>query len=129
MIIKQNKTILILEDDVPVLNALSDKLKREGFETLQAENGEVGLELATKNHPDMILLDIIMPIMDGEEFLKKIRKSKETWGKKVPIMILTNLSEESKKKLEKYHPTFYFVKTSLSMNDVVEKIREQFNNK
>lgn len=71
-------TILIVEDDVPELNALRDKFTHEGFSILEAKNGEEGLATALREHPDLILLDIIMPVMDGMTMLVNLRK--DPWG-------------------------------------------------
>lgn len=87
----QNKKILIVEDEAPLRQAIFDKFSREGFQTFQAKNGEEGLDVALKEHPDLILLDIIMPKVDGLSMLKTLRQDK--WGKNVPILILTNLND------------------------------------
>lgn len=118
--------ILIVEDDLPVLNALADKLAREGFGVLQAKDGEEGLGVANLEHPDLILLDIIMPKMDGLTMMKKLRAA-SAWGKSVPIIILTNLTadEESvNKSIAEGEPSFYLIKTNWSMSDVVDRVRE-----
>jgi DNA-binding response OmpR family regulator len=118
--------ILIVEDDLPVLGALVDKLTREGFEALQAKDGEEGLSVANQEHPDLILLDIIMPKMDGLTMMKKLRAASD-WGKSVPIIILTNLTaddESINKGITEGEPSFYLIKTNWSMSDVVERVRE-----
>lgn len=123
------KTILIVEDDPPILRALVDKLTMEGFEILQARDGEEGLIMASNKHPDIILLDIIMPKMDGLSMMKKLR-SKNVWGKSVPIILLTNLSpddERINKSITEDAPAYYLLKPNWSMDDVVEKVRERLN--
>lgn len=123
------QTILIVEDDLPVLNALVDKLTREGFKVLQAKDGEEGLMVADREHPDLILLDILMPKMDGLTAMKKLR-AESAWGKHVPIILLTNLSPDEEKinaSIAENEPAYYFVKTNLSMSDLVEKIKERIN--
>jgi len=118
--------VLVVEDDLPVLNALVDKLTREGLDVVQAKDGEDGLVIANNEHPDIILLDIIMAKMDGLAMMKKLRAENE-WGKNVPVIILTNLSpdaEEIKKSIAEGEPALYLIKTDWSMGDVVEKIRE-----
>src|SRR3990167_6145262 len=118
------KTILIVEDEISLLNALRDKLTREGFSTLEAKNGEEGLEVALREHPDLILLDIVMPKMDGMTMLRKLRE--DLWGKSAKVIILTNLSDKEKmaealeQKLHKY-----LVKSDWKIEDVVAKVREQ----
>jgi len=119
-----NKKILIVEDEEPILRALVDKFTREGFETLEARNGEEGLEIALREHPDLILLDIIMPKMDGMTMLHKLRE--DTWGEQVPVIILTNLSEAEKMKEAMEAGVFDFlVKTNWRLEDVVKKVREK----
>ena len=68
------KIILVVEDEKPMARALELKLYHEDFEVLEVENGEKGLEIALREHPDLILLDIIMPGMDGTTMLKKLRE-------------------------------------------------------
>ena len=117
------KKILIVEDEVSLLNVLSEKLKLEGFEILEAKNGEEGLDLAIKQKPDLILLDIIMPKMDGITMLGKLREN--SWGKHVPVIILTNLSSGSEilKSVEK-KVFSYLIKSDWKLEDVVKKIKK-----
>jgi len=119
------KKILIVEDESPVRKALVEKFQNEGFETAIAFNGEEGLEQADRLHPDLILLDLIMPKMDGMTMLKKLRASGE-WGKQVPVIILTNLSSDDDGRISdvaELLPTYYLVKTDWRLNDVVEKVK------
>ncbi len=121
------KTILVVEDDLSLLGALADKFSREGFAVLQAKNGEEGLESALKNQPNMILLDIVMPVMDGMTMLKKLRATNE-WGKTVPVIILTNLTSDNDERMRditETNPAYYLVKTDWKIEDVVEKVRER----
>lgn len=122
-------TILIIEDDAPMLNALHDKLTREGFSVLEARNGEEGLEVALRERPDLILLDIVMPKMDGMTVLKKLRRESE-WGKTARIIILTNLSSDNEQRnqdITETEPAFYLVKTDWTLEDIVAKIRERLS--
>lgn len=124
---KTNKKILIVEDELSLRNALSDKLLREGFEIVEAKNGEEGLEVALREHPDLILIDIIMPVMDGMTMLKKLRDEDE-WGKTVPVIILTNLTSDNEERLRDItnaEPSYYLVKSDWKIEDVVAKIRER----
>ncbi|HCA67457.1 MAG: hypothetical protein A2249_02300 [Candidatus Jacksonbacteria bacterium RIFOXYA2_FULL_44_7] len=121
---ENKKTILIIEDERSLREALRDKLTREGFSTLEAKNGEEGLDVALREHPELILLDIVMPVMDGMTMLKQLREN--AWGKNVKIIILTNLSDIEKiadsVKNEVYD---YLVKTDWKLEDVVTKVRER----
>ena len=67
------KTILIVEDELPMLKALADKFSLEGFEILEAKDGAEGLEAAISKKPDLIILDIFMPVMDGKAMFEKLR--------------------------------------------------------
>ena len=123
------KKILIVEDEIVVALPLLDTLKKEGFNVIKAKDGEEGLAVALKDRPDLILLDILMPKMDGLTMMKKLRAENE-WGKTVPIILLTNLnpdSEEINKRIAEDVPAYYLVKTNWSMGDVIEKIKERLD--
>ncbi|OHA67077.1 MAG: hypothetical protein A3C82_02370 [Candidatus Wildermuthbacteria bacterium RIFCSPHIGHO2_02_FULL_47_12] len=117
------KTILIVEDEISLLHALRDKLAREGFAVLEAKNGKEGLGIALREHPDLILLDIIMPVMDGITMLKKLRH--DLWGVQAAVMILTNLSDaEDVLMRSDKDPLDYLVKTDWKLEDVAAKVKE-----
>lgn len=121
---KISKKILVVEDEISLLQALILKLKKEGFHVLSARNGQEGLEVAGKEHPDLILLDIIMPVMDGMTMLKKLREDPR--GKDVPIIILTNLTGSDKVADALENESFdYLVKSDWKLEDVVKKVREK----
>lgn len=90
----KTKKILIVEDEASTIQALTEKLSEAGFVILQAKNGREGLKISLDKHPDLILLDIIMPKMDGLTMLKKLRK--DNWGKNASVIILTNLTDPRK---------------------------------
>lgn len=119
------KTILIIEDEPSLLWVLGDKFSRdEGFNVLKAKNGEEGLNLALKKHPDLILLDIVMPKMDGIAVLKKLRE--DNWGKTVEVIMLTNLSGTEKiQEAKKYGSFEYLVKSNWTMADIAKKLKEK----
>lgn len=75
------KKILIVEDEESLLKTLGEKFTLEGFEVVKAQNGVEGLRVALQEHPDLILLDIVMPVMGGMEMLGKLRQ--DDWGKNV----------------------------------------------
>lgn len=119
------KIVLITEDEPAMLNILTDKLHESGFETLQARNGEEGLHLALEHHPDLILLDILMPKVDGMTMMKTLRE--DSWGKTVPIIMLTNVSADTDEALQaivKNQPAYYLVKSNNTLEEVVEKVKE-----
>jgi DNA-binding response OmpR family regulator len=118
------KQILIVEDEKMLLDALSDKLNSEGFSALKAENGVEGLEAALQKHPDLILLDIMMPKMDGMAMLKELRK--DAWGENVPVIMLTNLSDEkSISEALSDKVTDYLVKSDLNINEISKIIKDK----
>lgn len=121
---KINKTVLIIEDEEATLKVLVSKFKHEGFDVLETRDGEEGLNVSFKEKPDLILLDIIMPKMDGMTFLKELRK--DSWGKNVPIIILTNLSDD-KSIAEAMEGGVYdfLVKASWETADVVKRAKER----
>lgn len=121
---EQKKIILVVEDEEPMQLVLRDVLKVEGYDVLEAKNGIEGLELALKEHPDLILLDILMPKMDGLEMLKNLRA--DEWGRKVPVIVLTNLSDnEDIAKAVEDDVFEYFVKTDIRIDEVIQRIRDK----
>ncbi|MFA6525719.1 MAG: response regulator [Patescibacteria group bacterium] len=118
------KKILVIEDEEPLLNALSAKLQTEGFEVLEAENGEDGLKLALKKHPDLILLDIILPKMDGITVLENLREN--AWGKTVQVIILSNLSDwNNTSAAVNLNVRDYLVKSDWQIKDVIKKVKNK----
>jgi len=84
--------IAIIEDDSAISQMYRIKFEALNYTVETAENGKLGLELAEKMHPDIILLDLMMPIMSGEEMLAKMRAT--PWGKAIKVIILTNRGEQ-----------------------------------
>ena len=118
-----NKKILIVEDEAPLRNAVADILSFEGFTVLQAKNGQEGLDLALKEHPDLILLDLMMPVMDGLTMLEKMRQDAE-WGKNAAVILLTNLNDPEKIAQATSAGSYDFlVKSDWNIEDVVKKIK------
>lgn len=115
------KRILVIEDEATLQKALNDVLIQEGYDVLSALDGASGLELALKEKLDLILLDIILPKMDGFEVLKKLKEK----GSQIPIIILTNLSDinDIQKALD-LGATTYLVKADFHLSDVLKKVKE-----
>lgn len=88
----QPTKIAIIEDDAAIAQMYRIKFEAEGFTVETADNGKLGLELAKQMQPDIILLDLMMPIMSGEEMLAQMRKT--DWGKNIKVIILTNRGEQ-----------------------------------
>lgn len=122
------KKILIVEDDRVLLNLMHDQFVAEGFEVLVALDGKEGLDLALKTHPDLILVDILMPVMNGMDMTEKLRE--DEWGKNVKVIVLTNLNSEEKvaKFLEK-GAYDYLIKSDWPLDEVVKKVKEKLNTK
>jgi two-component system, response regulator len=84
--------VAIIEDDAAISQMYRIKFEAEGYEVETAENGKLGLELAEKMKPNIILLDLMMPVMTGEEMLAALRKT--DWGRDIKVIILTNRGEQ-----------------------------------
>lgn len=115
--------IAIIEDD-PVINQMYRmKFEADGFDVQVASDGQRGVQLVKEFQPDIILLDIQMPQMDGAEALTEMRK--HDWGVNVPVLILTNLGEEeAPAALKKLNVTSYIVKADLTPRQVVERVKQ-----
>lgn len=119
------KKILIVEDDESIQKAISDYFANQQLTVLEAKNGEEGFETATKEHPDLILLDILMPKMDGMVMLKKLREDK--WGKSVPVIILTNVNPNTSSVINSVmdnKPAYYLVKSDVKLEGIIDKVKE-----
>lgn len=120
----QEKKILIVEDEIALRQALADKFSREGFQVVQAKDGEEGLIMAIKNQPDIILLDIIMPKVDGLTMLKNLRLN--DWGKNVPVLMLTNLNDaENVAKAMENGVYDFLVKSDWRLDELVTRVKDK----
>lgn len=118
------KRVLIVEDEQLLLEALREAFTQEGFEVLIAADGEEGLKLAVENHPDLILLDIVMPKMDGIAMLGRLRD--DAWGVNVPVVILSNLSDYTSVANALSHGVHEFlVKSNWDVKDVIKLAKEK----
>lgn len=120
---KEQRKILIVEDEQSLRDAIVTVLKSKDFLPIEAVNGKEGVEKALSEHPDLILLDLIMPVMDGMAALKKIRADK--WGADVPVVILTNLNATDETlviDIVTHKPLEYLVKSDWKIHDVVDKV-------
>lgn len=114
------KKVLIMEDEIAMLDAVANKFEASGFKVFKASDGVEGLAIAVKEQPDIILLDILMPKLNGLAVLKKIR-AEQKWGKEVDIIMLTNLSDsESVSEAATYGVFDFLVKTDWKLDDVVK---------
>ena len=120
---ENKKKILLVEDDKMISSMYQTKLEQEGYLVLLAENGAAAIDLALAEKPDLILLDIILPQVDGFSVLQQLRAAESM--KSTPIIMLTNLgTDEDKNKGRKYGATDYLVKASLTPSQISEKIKE-----
>src|SRR3989344_4060357 len=118
------KKILVVEDEVAYLKLLNSQLTEKGYTVIEAVNGQKGLEKAKSENPDLILLDIRMPVMDGMAMLELLRKGEE--GKKTKVIMLTNLEPDDKilGEIIRDQPSYYFVKSDIQFDDLLDKIKE-----
>jgi len=120
----EKKPIIILIEDEEMLSDMYEtKFAKEGYVIKKALEGETGLVLVKEEKPDLILLDIIMPKLDGFSVLKKIKEDLKT--KDVPVVLLTNLGQdEDIKKGMKLGAVGYLVKANLTPSQVLDKVKE-----
>jgi len=122
MDIKAKKTILVAEDDKFYANVYRRKLELEGYNVVVAENGEIALKLIKVKAPDLILLDLIMPVMDGFAVLKQLQKDQDLAN--IKIIVLSNLGQdEDIEKAKALGASEYIIKSNLSINELVDKIK------
>ncbi len=117
------KTVLVIEDSAYLAESLADMLNMSGYEPILAANGRDGLEMAIEKEPDLTLLDIRLPDIDGYEVYKGIRETK--WGKKAKIIVLT--ASESIENISKnidLDREFVLFKPEWSMPDLLKKMKE-----
>lgn len=119
-----NKKILIVEDDPLFAKVLKDALVNEKFDVILAKDGEEGLNLALSAHPDLILLDIILPKMDGLTMFNKLQN--DEWGRDVPVMIVTAVKDRQRLQEAKQKGIYYYlIKEDFRAEDVVAKVKER----
>ncbi len=117
------KKILFIEDEAALQKTFGEILRQAGYEMIPGLDGEIGLRLAKIKKPDLILLDLILPKINGFEVLKKLKEDKETKG--IPVIVLTNLEGiEDVDKALALGATTFLVKAQYSLVEVVEKIKK-----
>ena len=123
-----SKKVLIVEDEEAMSIALSDKIKKVGYNVICAYDGEEGYELAMREKPDLIMLDIIMPKIDGLTLMKMIRKESGEWGENVIIIMLTNLNDpESISEASVFGVYDFLVKTDWKLEDIADLVKSKLN--
>ncbi len=117
--------ILIVEDDQFLRDLLTTKLTKEKFSVMSAIDGPGGLEKILKERPDIVLLDIIMPGMDGFEILKRIRNNSDMQIARTPIILLSNLGQEADvAKGRELGANDYLIKSNFTIDEIIEKIQK-----
>lgn len=120
--------ILLIEDEEMLANMYEVKFKKEGFDLVKALDGATGLEKAKTEKPNFILLDIIMPKMDGFSVLKSLKEEEST--KNIPVILLTNLGQdEDIQKGNELGAVGYLVKANITPSEVVEEVKKKIANK
>jgi DNA-binding response OmpR family regulator len=117
------RKVLIVEDDTSLANALKDAFTDAGFEVFYAENGQKGLEIAKASKPNIILLDLMMPVMNGKVMLRKLREIAEF--KSLPVIVLTNAGQvDNVRETVDYDDAIEFlIKSNVSLEEIVEKVK------
>ena len=117
------KKVLIVEDEKSISDALVEVFKSEGFDAITAENGKVGLEVIAAQKPEIVLLDLMMPVMDGKTMLMKLRDLEEF--KKLPVIILTNAGDAENMKDTKLYggASEFLIKANVNMGELVQKVK------
>ena len=116
-------TIAIVEDDLPIQLLYQTKLELAGYHVVTALNGKDGLEIVRKNSPSLILLDLRMPVMNGDEMLARLRETE--WGASIRVIVLTNISrDEAPISLRLLHVDRYLVKAHHTPSQIAEIVQE-----
>lgn len=114
--------ILFIEDDPLIVKIYTTRLTADGYQVLSAENGEEGLRVAKTEIPDLVVLDIMMPRVDGFGVLEKLRAHEQMKTK--PILVYSNLGQEEEiERAKKMGATEFIIKANLSPTEMVEKIK------
>jgi len=113
--------VLLVEDDVVLRDLYQTRLELEGYQVVVAGDGEEGINVATKEQPDIVMLDLMLPKIPGMEVLEKLKNQDQT--KKIPVVVVTALSNNRTKGLI-YGAEDYLVKSESSLEDMVNKVKE-----
>jgi CheY-like chemotaxis protein len=120
---ESSKKIMIVEDDQFLIRALSDKLTSEGHNVILAGNGEEALEKISSESPSLIILDLIMPTMNGFEFLEAVHNDSKI--PEIPIVVISNLGQDSDiEKAKGFGAKEFFIKSNLQLKEVVEVVNK-----
>ncbi len=124
---KHSHTVLIVEDEEALRSPLTEAFETEGFKVFAVPTGEEGLKIALQEHPEMIILDILLPAMSGLEVLRSLRE--DEWGKTAQVIMLTNVSDTDKIAEAMNDSAFeYLIKTDIKLQDLVKKVSDRLMN-
>ena len=116
------KKVLIIEDDDHISKIYGIKLSKENVDTIVARDGQEGINMIASEKPDLVLLDLMIPIKDGFTVLEEVKKT--PFGKNLPILVLSNLGQESDiEKATSLGAADYFIKVNLSIQEVIDKVK------
>lgn len=119
----KKRKVCVVDDDENIREIYLLKFKMEGFDVIGAENGEVGLKLIREMKPDIILLDLQMPVKNGVEVLKELRQDAEL--SRIPVIILSNVdNEDTFKTVGQFETRFYLIKSLTTPQKAVDIVRE-----
>ena len=122
------KKIVVLEDDLAMREIVNHKLKNSGFAIKMAEDGGKGYLLIEQEKPDLVLMDLMMPDMDGFEVLKRLRAHPDKKLAATPVIVLSNLwSKEDVLKAKQYNVEDYLIKAYFTPDEILAKIKEVLN--
>lgn len=125
---KTNKIVLVVDDEIALVKALESVLKTEGYKVITAPDGEVGFQMCHDHRPDLILLDILMPHLDGLGMLEKLRNCNDDFCKNVPVIILTNLTNEDFEiNAKKLGAPDYVIKSDTDLKSIVAMVHKKLN--
>lgn len=120
----KKKTVLVVEDEQDLRDAIVEALALEGYIALSATNGEEGLSVALAEKPNLMILDIIMPKMDGVACLKELRK--DAWGKDAKVIVMTALDDLEKiAEVVEAGGSNYVIKTTITLKGIMDKVHDK----
>lgn len=118
-----NKKILVVEDEEDIREAMAEAVTSAGYEVKTAENGQLGLDIAMEWKPDLILLDLVMPLIDGHEVLRVLRE--DEWGETVKVIVLTAMDRPFNVAMANVsNVEHYIIKGESTLDEILEKINQ-----
>jgi CheY-like chemotaxis protein len=119
------KKVVVVEDDIAMREIVVHKLASNGYTVKEADDGKKGIELITTEKPDIVLLDLMLPEVDGFQVLENIRKNPDPTVSKIPIIVLSNLwSNKDILKTKALHVQAYMVKAYFTTEEIMKKVNE-----